>query len=89
MSNTVKLRASPINNGKAVVISNYFESHYRPKFHHEFKESVDHFPNLFNKQKSEILKFANVNETTQRIIKSYFAQGMPRNITSAGNSFAR
>ena len=40
-----------------------------------------------NKQKSEFLKFSNVNETTNRIIKSYFSQGIPRNITSAGHSF--
>ena len=89
MSNTVQLKASPSKSGKAVVISNYYESHYRPKFHPEYKESMDHFPNLFNKQKSEFIKFANVNDTTQRIIKSYFAQGIPRNVTSAGNSFAR
>jgi hypothetical protein len=43
------MKATPIRNGKAVVISNYFESHYRPKFHQEFKEGVDSFPNLFNK----------------------------------------
>jgi predicted metallo-beta-lactamase superfamily hydrolase len=89
LSHTVKPKGQPQKNQRAVVISNYFESHYRPKFHPEYKESMDHFPNLFNKQKSEFIKFANVNDTTQRIIKSYFAQGIPRNVTSAGNSFGR
>ena len=73
MSNTVKLKALPSKNNRAVVISNFYESLYRPKFHAEFKDSVEHFPNLFNKQKSEFLKFSNVQESTQRIIKSYFS----------------
>ena len=83
LSHTVKQKGQPQKNQRAVVISNYFESHYRPKFHAEFKDSVEHFPNLFNKQKSEFLKFSNVNESTQRIIKSYFSQGIPRNVGSA------
>ena len=71
LTNTVKSEGKFTNNNRAVAISFFYENNFKPKFQHDFKESVDKFPNLFNKKKSEFLKFANVNETTGRIIKSY------------------
>jgi hypothetical protein len=76
-----------MNNKRAVAISFFYENNFKPKFQNEFKEGVERFPNLFNKKKSEILKFANVNETTNRIIKTYFQQtpggGLPRSTVAA------
>ena len=73
VSNTVKPKGHPLNNHKAVVISQFFENNFKPKFHADYQEGIDRFPNLFNFKKSEFLKFANVNESTHRIIKSYFS----------------
>lgn len=55
-----------------MAISFNYENTFKPKYHYDYKESIERFPNLFNKQKSEFLKFANVNESTNRIIKSNF-----------------
>ena len=73
------------SNNRAQAISYFYESNFKPKFQGDFKDGVDRFPNLFNKQKSEFLKFTNVNESTNRIIKTYFSSSNNvRNITSAG-----
>jgi hypothetical protein len=84
LSGTVRDQGHFVTNNRTQVISYFYESNFRPKFQGEFKDGVDRFPNLFNKQKSEFLKFSNVNESTQRIIKSYMSTNNVRNVTSAG-----
>lgn len=51
-------------NNRALAISHFYESNFGPKNQLEHREGLDKFPNLFNKQKSEFLKFANINEPT-------------------------
>lgn len=83
MSNTIKTNGHKQNNHQPVVISSFFENSVKPHFHADYQEGMDRFPNLFNFKKSEFLKFANVNESTHRIIKSYASQRI-----SAPNGFA-
>lgn len=78
LTHTVKNKGHFTTNNRAVAISFFYENNFKPKFQNEYREGVDKFPNLFNKKKSEFLKFANVNESTQRIIKTYLSSGIPR-----------
>ena len=71
LTQTTKPKGLFTTNNRALAISYFYESNFGPKNQVEHSDGLSKFPNLFNKQKSEFLKFANVNEPTSRIIKSY------------------
>jgi hypothetical protein len=62
LNNTAKQEGRFISNNRATAISYFFESNFGPRYQRDYSEGLEKFPNLFNKQKSEFLKFANVNE---------------------------
>ena len=85
ISQALKSKGQFTSNNRSIVISHFYESNFGNKNQVEHKEGMEKFPNLFNKQKSEFLKFTNVNEPTQRIIKSSFFSNSHSTRSQIGN----